>query len=291
MSRKRNLFKGSACALVTPFKNGEIDYRSLEGLIDFQISNGTDAIVLLGTTGEASTVNEDEREKIIPFARDKIGGRVPLIVGTGTNSTEVSVRYTKMAEKLGADGCLVVTPYYNKATDEGLALHFKKVAGSVDIPVILYNVPSRTGMQIPISVYRELSKIDNIVGVKEASGNVTYMSQIISELGDDFDIYSGCDELTFTTLALGGKGVISVVANVIPSHMHQLCMEFLQGDVTKSRQLQLQISPLIKEMFHEVNPVPIKTALYLLGLCENEFRLPLSPSRRVDEILASLSSL
>lgn len=291
MSRKRNLFKGSACALVTPFKNGEIDYRSLEGLIDFQISNGTDAIVLLGTTGEASTVNEDEREKIIPFAKEKIGGRVPLIVGTGTNSTEVSVRYTKMAEKLGADGCLVVTPYYNKSTEQGLIDHYKNVAGSVDIPIILYNVPSRTGMSISRRAYEALSLVDNIVGVKEASGNITYVTQLISEFSDYFDIYSGCDELTFTTLALGGSGVVSVVANIIPSHMHQLCMEFLQGDVTKSRQLQLQISPLIKEMFMEVNPVPIKTALCLLGLCENEFRLPLSKSSRTEEILAVLSSL
>lgn len=290
MSRKRNLFKGSACAIVTPFKNGEIDYGALDGLINFQISNGTDAIVLLGTTGEASTVNEDEREKVIPFAKERTRGKVPLIVGTGTNSTEVSVRYTKMAERLGADGCLVVTPYYNKATEQGLISHYKNVAGSVDIPIILYNVPTRTGVSISRRGYESLASVDNIVGVKEASGNITYMTELISTFGNDFDVYSGCDELTFTTLALGGKGVISVVANIIPSHMHQLCMEFLEGNVVKSRELQLQISPLIKEMFMEVNPVPVKTALSLLGLCENEFRLPLSASSRTEEILAVLSS-
>ncbi|MBQ7907322.1 MAG: 4-hydroxy-tetrahydrodipicolinate synthase [Clostridia bacterium] len=284
------MFKGSACAIVTPFKNGEIDYGALDGLINFQISNGTDAIVLLGTTGEASTVNEDEREKVIPFAKERTRGKVPLIVGTGTNSTEVSVRYTKMAERLGADGCLVVTPYYNKATEQGLISHYKNVAGSVDIPIILYNVPTRTGVSISRRGYESLASVDNIVGVKEASGNITYMTELISTFGNDFDVYSGCDELTFTTLALGGKGVISVVANIIPSHMHQLCMEFLEGNVVKSRELQLQISPLIKEMFMEVNPVPVKTALSLLGLCENEFRLPLSASSRTEEILAVLSS-
>lgn len=291
MGKKQQVFFGSGCALVTPFKNGEIDYEALEELIDFQIRNGTDAIILLGTTGEASTINENEREKIIPFAKEKIGGRVPLIVGTGTNSTEVSVRYTKMAESLGASACLAVTPYYNKATDNGLIEHYKKVAGSVDIPIILYNVPSRTGVNISFKVYRELAQIQNIVGVKEASGSVSYLQKLIRDFGNDFDVYSGNDDLTLTTLALGGKGVISVCANLTPSLMHQLCYEYASDNLTKSRELEYKLLPLFDELFKEVNPIPVKTALYLMGLVKNEFRLPLCKSTRLTELESVLSQL
>lgn len=291
MARKQGLFFGSGVALVTPFRNGEIDYEALEELIDFQIRNGTDAIVLLGTTGEASTINESEREKIIPFAKEKIKGRVPLIVGTGTNSTEVSVRYTKMAQELGANGCLVVTPYYNKATDNGIVAHYEKVAGSVDIPIILYNVPSRTGVTISKGVYRELSKIDNIVGVKEASGSISYMQEIARELDGMLDIYTGNDELTYSTLALGGKGVISVCANVTPSLMHQICYEFKSGNYQKSRELLFRLLPLINELFKEVNPIPVKASLYLMGMVKNEFRLPLCKSTRLSELENVLSQL
>ncbi|MBQ7761402.1 MAG: 4-hydroxy-tetrahydrodipicolinate synthase [Clostridia bacterium] len=291
MGKKQQVFFGSGCALVTPFRNGEIDYEVLEELIDFQIRNGTDAIILLGTTGEASTINESEREKIIPFAKEKIKGRVPLVVGTGTNSTEVSVRYTKMAQDLGANACLAVTPYYNKATEGGLIEHYKKVAGSVDIPIILYNVPSRTGVSLSSRVYKELAPIENIVAVKEASGSVAYMQRLICDFGADFDVYSGNDELTLTNLALGGKGVISVCANLTPSLMHQLCYEFANDNPNKARELEYKLLPLIDELFKEVNPIPVKTALYLMGMVKNEFRLPLCKSTRLNELENVLSQL
>ncbi len=291
MGKKQQVFFGSGCALITPFKNGELDYEALGELIDFQIRNGTDAIILLGTTGEASTINEDERERLIPFAKEKIGGRVPLIVGTGTNSTEVSVRYTKMAERLGASACLAVTPYYNKATDNGLIEHYKKVAGSVDIPIILYNVPSRTGVSLSTRVYKELAPIPNIVAVKEASGSVTYMQKLICEFGSAFDVYSGNDDLTLTNLALGGKGVISVCANLTPSLMHQLCYEYASNNIAKARELEYKLLPLIDELFKEVNPIPVKTALFLMGMVKNEFRLPLCKSTRLNELENVLSTL
>lgn len=290
MSRKRNLFFGSGCAIITPFKNGEIDYGSFEELIKLQIRNGTDALIVLGTTGEAPTVNEKEREEIISFAVGVINKRVPLIVGCGTNSTEVTMRYTKMAHRLGSDGCLLVTPYYNKATNQGLYEHYKKVAQSVDIPLILYNVPSRTNVNIPIDVYEKLKEIDTIVGIKEASPSVSYMSEIISLYGDYFDIYTGNDDLTYVNLSLGGSGVISVVANLIPSYMHQLCYEFKNGNIQKSRELSLKIIPLIREMFFEVNPVPVKEALKQMGLCTGQMRLPLTESSRGEQIAKVLKS-
>ena len=284
MSRKKNLFFGSGCAIVTPFKDGEVDYQAFEELINLQIRNGTDALIVLGTTGEAPTVSESERENIISFANDVISKRVPLIVGTGTNSTEVTLRYTKMARDKGADGCLLVTPYYNKATDIGLYEHYKKVAQSVDIPLILYNVPTRTNVNIPLGVYDRLKEIDTIVGIKEASPNVSYMSEIISLYGDYFDIYTGNDDLTYVCLSLGGSGVISVVANLIPSYMHQLCYEFKNGNAQKSRELSLKLIPLIREMFFEVNPVPVKEALFQMRLCTNQLRLPLTESSRKEQI-------
>ncbi|MBQ7352667.1 MAG: 4-hydroxy-tetrahydrodipicolinate synthase [Clostridia bacterium] len=284
MSRKRNLFFGSGCAIATPFRNGEIDYPAFGELISLQIRNGTDALIVLGTTGEAPTINENERREIILFAKEKIGGRIPLIIGTGTNSTEVSIRYTKMAYDLGADACLLVTPYYNKATPNGLYEHYKKVAQSVDIPLILYNVPTRTCVNIPLEIYERLKEIDNIVGIKEASPSVSYMSEIISLYGDYFDVYTGNDDLTYVNLSLGGSGVISVCANLIPSYMHQLCYEFKNGNIEKSRELSLKLIPLIREMFSEVNPVPVKEALSQMGLCLSDMRLPLTKSMRKEQI-------
>ncbi|MBO5313249.1 MAG: 4-hydroxy-tetrahydrodipicolinate synthase [Clostridia bacterium] len=290
MGRKKSLFYGSATAIVTPFKNGQVDYPSFGELIDYQLHSGTDAIVILGTTGEASTIYENERSEIITFAKRKIGGKLPLIVGTGSNATSVAIKYSKMAEALGADGCLVVTPYYNKSTERGLTEHFKAIAKSVKIPIVLYNVPSRTGVSISMNVYDSLSRIDSIVAVKEASGDVSYLTELISRHGDSFDVYSGCDELTLSALTLGGKGVISVVSNIVPSYMHQLCCEFRDGNLEKSRELQLFLTPLIKEMFKEVNPIPVKTALSLMGMCENEFRLPMCKSTRARQILSTLRS-
>ena len=284
MGRKKSLFFGCGTAIVTPFSGGAVDYLAFGELIEQQISGGADAVVILGTTGEAPTIYENERSEIISFAKRKIGSRVPLIVGTGSNATSVAVRYTKAAEALGADGCLVVSPYYNKATSKGLVAHYKTIAKSVKIPIIMYNVPSRTGVNIPIDVYGELAKIDNIVAVKEASGSIGYLTELIEKYGDYYDVYTGCDELTLPTLALGGKGVISVVSNLLPSHIHQICAEYQNGNLKKAQELSLHISPLIKELFCEVNPIPVKTALAQMGLCKDEMRLPLCKSTRGKQI-------
>lgn len=281
---KQTLFQGSATAIVTPFRDGGIDYEAFGNLIDFQIENGTDALVVLGTTGESATISESERYEIIAFAKRRINKRVPLIVGSGTNNTQVSLRYSKSACSQGADGLLVVTPYYNKATERGLIEHYSLIAKSVDIPIILYNVPSRTGVNIPISVYKALSSIENIVAIKEASGNIAYCTEIIHACYGNYDIYSGCDELTLPILSLGGKGVISVVSNIVPKIMHTLYSEFENNNHQKATELQLYLSPLIKEMFSEVNPIPIKTALHLMGKIQNELRLPLCQSTREAEI-------
>lgn len=281
---KQTLFTGSATAIVTPFRDGGIDYEAFGELIDFQIEKGTDALVVLGTTGESATISESERYEIIAFAKRRINKRVPLIVGSGTNNTQVSIRYSKSAESQGADGLLIVTPYYNKATERGLIEHYSLIAKSVDVPVILYNVPSRTGVNVPISVYKALSGVENIVGIKEASGNISTSAEIIHTCHDRYDIYSGCDDLTLPVLSLGGKGVISVVSNIAPQIMHTLCHEFLNGNHKKATELQLYLMPLIKEMFSEVNPIPIKTSLYLMGKIQNEFRLPLCQSTRADSI-------
>lgn len=284
MSAKTSLFKGVATAIVTPFRDRGIDYESFGNLIDFQIENQADAIVVLGTTGESATISESERYEIIAFAKRRINKRVPLIVGSGTNNTQVSLRYSKSAQSQGADGLLIVTPYYNKTTERGLIEHFSIIAKSVSIPIILYNVPSRTGVNIPISVYKALSSIENIVAVKEASGNVATASQIIHACNDNYDVYSGCDDLILPILSLGGKGVISVVSNVVPELVHTLCHQFFQGNHKEAAKLQLYLTPLITEMFAEVNPIPIKTALSLLDKIQNEFRLPLCGSTRTDSV-------
>lgn len=284
MRKKKRLFFGSATAIVTPFSGGQIDYLSLGRMIEHQIAEGTDGIVILGTTGEASTIYENERSELITFAKRKINGRVPLIVGTGSNATSVAVRYSKSAEALGADGCLVVTPYYNKASTRGLIEHYREIAKSVKIPIIIYNVPSRTGVKIPREVYDALSKTPNIVGVKEASADLGYLTELLYTHKESFDVYTGCDELILPTLALGGAGVISVVGNLMPRETHDLCHEFKNGNTKRARELQLYLSPLIKELFAEVNPIPVKCALCKMGMCENEYRLPLCPSAREKQI-------
>ncbi len=286
MCNKEKVFFGSACAIVTPFKNGEIDYGAFGKLIDYQIENGTDAIVVLGTTGEAPTISEQERGEIVSFAKNRIGGRAPLIVGTGTNSTETTVRYSKNAHSLGANAILCVTPYYNKPTENGLVKHYEMVANSVDIPIILYNVPSRTGVNLSVGALEALKDVKNIVGIKEASGSIGYFDALVARFGDYYYFYTGNDELTLPSLACGGDGVISVVANVLPKKMHILCDSFKNGNIEKSRELQHALLPLIKELFYEVNPVPVKTALNIMGLIENEFRLPLVKSGRYNEIKA-----
>lgn len=284
MCNKEKPFSGSACAIVTPFKNGEIDYGAFARLIDFQIEEGTDAIVVLGTTGEAPAISEEERERVIEFSKNQIKGRVPLIVGTGTNSTETTVRYSKNAHSLGVNAILCVTPYYNKPTEKGLVLHYERIAKEIDLPIILYNVPSRTGVNISLNVLNELRQIPNIVGIKEASGSISFFEEAVARFGDYYYFYTGNDDLTLSSLASGGDGVISVVANLFPKKMHELCDSFIAGDIARSREIQHSLMPFIKEMFFETNPIPIKTALALVGFIENEFRLPMCKSSRAEKI-------
>ena len=290
MNSKNLIFSGCATAIVTPFKKGEVDFYALEELIKRQLSSGVSALVVLGTTGESPTVSDGEREEIIRLSKQVIASRVPLIVGTGSNCTERCVKLTQGALKLGADACLCVTPYYNKATDKGLYLHYRAVARSVDIPIILYNVPSRTGVKLSQGALDMISELDNVVAIKEASGDVSEIEGKIARFGDRFTFYSGCDELILPIYSLGGHGVISAVANVVPDKISELCALFESGETEKATALALSLSSLIKEMFAEVNPIPIKCALSLLGLCENELRLPLAPSDREGKILDVLSA-
>jgi len=286
---KKELFVGCATALVTPFCESGIDYKSMGALIDFQIEAGVSALVILGTTGESATVEEGERRELIAFCKEKIGGRVPMLIGTGSNSTKRTVAFTKDADELGADGILTVTPYYNKATVRGLYEHYREVAESTDLPVILYNVPARTGLNMTDATLTLLYDIPNIVGIKEASGSVENGLRILSRFGERYAVYSGCDELTVPLMSVGAKGVISAVANVIPEKMARMCTDFAQNRISESAQLQREIYPLIKEMFAEVNPIPAKTALYLMGKCENLFRLPMCRSTREAQIREILS--
>ena len=267
-------FIGSGTAIITPFDENGINFEKFGELIDIQIENKTDALIIAGTTGEASTMPDEEHLALFDYAVKRIGGRVPMIAGCGSNDTEHAVRFSIEAQKSGADAILSVTPYYNKANKSGLYEHFKKIARSVDIPIILYNIPSRTGVNIPIETLAQLNLEKNIVGIKEASGNISYMAQIAAEI-PDICIYSGNDDLTLPTLALGGWGIISVAANILPEVMHNICRYFFDGDITKARNLQIYIMPLIKALFSEVNPVPVKTAMNMLGYEVGSTRLPL----------------
>ncbi len=269
------IFTGSAVAIITPFKNNKIDYDSLGKIIDFQIENKTDAIVICGTTGEASTLTDDEHVDEIAFAVEKVGGRVPVIAGTGSNDTAYAVWLSKEAEKVGADALLQITPYYNKATPKGLIKHFLTIADAVSLPNIVYNVPSRTGCNISLPVYKEIAKHPNIVATKEASGNISTIAQIFDEVGDALDVYSGNDDQIVPILSLGAKGVISVLSNVMPKETHDICQLFFDGKVKESAALQLKLLKLINNLFIEVNPVPVKTAMNLMGWCSEEMRLPL----------------
>ena len=286
---KKELFTGCATALITPFTEKGVDYNAMGALIDFQIDSGVSALVVLGTTGDSATIEEGERRELIAFCKEKIGGRVPMLVGTGSNSTKRTVAFTEDATELGADGILTVTPYYNKATVRGLYEHYKEVAKSTFLPVIVYNVPARTGLNMTDATLELLCDVSNIVGIKEASGGVENALKILSRFGDRFSVYSGCDELTVPLMSVGAKGVISAVGNVIPEKMARMCTDFAENRVKESAELQIEIYPLIKEMFAEVNPIPVKTALYLMGMCENIFRLPMCRSTREAEIRRVLS--
>lgn len=270
------IFKGSAVALVTPFTDNGVDFEKLGKLIEFHIENHTDALVICGTTGESTTMNDAEQLSVIKYTVDKVNKRIPVIAGTGSNNTAHSVYLSQEAEKLGADALLIITPYYNKANEKGLKLHFETIANSTSLPIILYNVPGRTSMNIKPKVVAELAKIDNIVAIKEASGDLSQVAEISRLVPDDFAIYSGNDDSIVPLLSLGGSGVISVLANICPRETHDLVQKFLDGDIDGSKKLQLDMKPLIDALFIEVNPIPIKTAMNLLGFKVGNLRLPLA---------------
>lgn len=269
------LFTGSGVAIVTPFSKDGVNYQKLGELIDFQINNSTDAIVVCGTTGESSTMPDDEHMAVIKYTVEKVNKRVPVIAGTGSNDTKHAVELSSEAEKVGADGLLIVTPYYNKASDSGVIKHYEIIADKVNIPIILYNVPSRTGLNLKPSVVKILSEHKNIAAIKQASDNIVQMAQIASLCGDDFVIYSGNDDMILPSLALGAKGVISVLANVLPKETHDMVQFYLDGEVEKSRKLQLELLDIISDLFIEVNPIPVKAALNLLGFDVGGTRMPL----------------
>lgn len=272
---KKTLFKGVGTALITPFSGGRIDYESLGALIDYQIRNSVDALIIAGTTGEASTLREDEYNELVRFSVKKVAGRVPLIAGSGCNDTDRSCKLTGIASDAGVDACLVVTPYYNKATQRGLFENYKKIAESTKSPIIVYNVPTRTCVNISFATYCELSKIENVVAVKEAGPDIAANAEIIFECGDDLDVYTGSDDQIIPTLALGGAGAISVASNVIPGVIGKICRSYIAGDTSSALSLFKKYFPLMRGMFYEVNPIPVKTALSMMGLCREEFRLPL----------------
>ncbi len=284
------MFKGSLVAIITPFNDrGKIDRQAFERLIEFQIANGTDGIVPCGTTGESATLTHREHEELISLAVEIVGKRVPVIAGTGSNSTAEAIRLTKSAKDVGADGALVITPYYNKPTQEGLYLYFKAVAGAVDIPVVAYNVPGRTGVNLLPTTLLRMTEIKNLVAVKEASGSVRQMTEILSLCGDRITLLSGDDFLTLPLLAVGGRGVISVAANIMPERVSRVIDEFEAGNLTAAAQAHLSLYPLYKACFYETNPMPAKTALSLMGKCEGYLRPPLCPMS--EENLGRLKSV
>ena len=272
------VFTGAGVAIVTPFQeNGDVDYGKFAELVEFQVKNGTDAIIVCGTTGEASTLTHEEHLDVIKFCVEKVAGRVPVVAGTGSNCTQTAVYLSKEAEKAGADAVLLVTPYYNKATQKGLYGHFKIIADSIRIPVILYNVPGRTGCNIlPETVVKLCAEVENIVGVKEASGNISQVAKLMALADGKVDLYSGNDDQIVPLLSLGGKGVISVLSNVAPKETHEICAKFFAGDVAGSCALQLKALDLCSALFCEVNPIPVKKALNLMGMGAGTLRMPLS---------------
>lgn len=272
------IFKGAGVAIVTPmYEDGTVNYEQFAKLIEFQIANGTDAIIVCGTTGEASTLSHEEHLDVIKYCVEVVAGRIPVVAGTGSNSTETAIYLSVEAEKYGADGLLLVSPYYNKATQNGLYAHFKAVADSVKIPVLLYNVPGRTGCNIlPETVVRLCKDVENIVGVKEASGNISQIAKLASIADGCVDIYSGNDDQIVPIMSLGGVGVISVLSNVAPRQTHEICQKYLDGDVAGSCKMQLEAIELCDALFCEVNPIPVKKAVSLMGMNAGPLRMPLT---------------
>ncbi len=271
------LFKGAATALITPFKDGKIDYVSMGKLVEWQISQGIDALVVCGTTGEASTLSKKEKMDLIKFVVDLTDGRTPVIAGTGGNCTDSTLELTKEVETLGVDGLLIITPYYNKCTEHGLISHFEKIANAVSTPIIMYSVPSRTGVNMSSDAVDILKEHSNIVGIKEASGNISQICKTAMHINDNFNLYSGNDDQTIPILSLGGVGCISTISNIIPARYSLMIHDFLDGKVTDAGLEQVALKPLIDVIFSEVNPIPIKAALNMMGKCELEYRLPLCP--------------
>lgn len=273
--KKKHIFRGAATALVTPFKDGEVNYIELKRLIEYQIAGGISAIAVCATTGEAPTLDDKEHQEIISFSASVINKRVPLIAGTGSNNIEHAVSMSKEAQKNGADALLAVTPYYNRATEKGLIYGYMKIAESTDLPVIIYNVPQRTTVNVSAKVYKALAEHPNITAVKEASGDVSQIASLIAECGDSLDVFSGNDDMIVPLLSLGGCGVISVLSNMLPSAVTRICSEWFSGRWQEACALQLKYMPLIRALFSQVNPIPIKTALGELGFDTLEMRLPM----------------
>ena len=272
------IFKGAGVAIVTPMHaDGSVNYEKFAELIEFQIENKTDAIIVCGTTGEASTLSHEEHLDVVKYCIEKVAGRIPVVAGTGSNCTETAIYLSKEAEKMGADGLLLVSPYYNKATQNGLYAHFKAVADSVKIPIILYNVPGRTGCNIlPETVVRLCKDVENIVGVKEASGNISQVAHLAAIADGAVDIYSGNDDQIVPVMSLGGVGVISVLSNVAPLQTHEICQKYLDGDAKGSCKMQLEALELCNALFYEVNPIPVKAALNMMGMGAGSLRMPLT---------------
>jgi 4-hydroxy-tetrahydrodipicolinate synthase len=271
------MFSGAFTALVTPFRNGQVDVEALEGMVEFQIQNGIHGLVPCGTTGETPAMGEEEDRLVIGTVVRVANGRVPVIAGTGSNSTDMAIKYTKMAEEVGADGSLQVSPYYNKPTQEGLYRHFAAVAESTDLPIILYNIPGRTSVTIDAETTARLAEIPNIVGTKEATLSMNMAMDVMSLCGEDFDVLSGDDPVTLPLIALGGRGVISVASNVAPAAVSDMVNALLMGNWERGRELHYDLLPLFRALFMETNPIPVKTAASILGLCSDEMRLPMVP--------------
>lgn len=272
---KKVIFVGCGTAIVTPFTDDGVNYEEFRKLLENQVENNIDAIIVCGTTGEASTMTKEERKETIKFAVDVVNKRTKVIAGTGSNNTKEAVEMSKYAESVGVDGVLVVTPYYNKTTQKGLIAHYKEIADAITIPIILYSVPSRTGVNILPETCLELSKIENIVAIKEASGNISQVAKIANLCGDNLTIYSGNDDQIIPVLSLGGKGVISVLSNVMPKYTHEMVRKYLDGQVREACEMQLKVLDLIENLFSEVNPIPVKHALNLVGYNYGKPRLPL----------------
>lgn len=270
-----SIFQGSAVAIVTPFNESGVDFKKLEELLEWHVKEGTDAVVICGTTGEATTMTEKEIQATIKFTVDVINKRIPVIAGTGSNNTASAISMSKYAESAGADGLLVITPYYNKTTQKGLIKHFSAINAEVNTPIIIYNVPSRTGVNVTPSTLQELSKLNNIVGIKEASGNISQVVQMKALCKDSIDIYSGNDDQIVAIMALGGKGVISVLANILPNKVHEMAKNCLNNNFKEALDIQLDTLALTNTLFIETNPIPIKTAMNLIGFKVGELRLPL----------------